>query len=100
MCISRIAHRPPHHPKGRLTSTELTQLLQWIASDGTLRTDNQIVDEMVAALGFSRRGVRIKRAIQSAIACWRPRVQPPSSYSKRLKNIRFVGSRAVDFVTS
>jgi hypothetical protein len=38
-----------------------------------LRTDDQIVDEMVAVLGFSRRGVRIERAIQSAIACWRPR---------------------------
>lgn len=50
------------------TSTELTQLLRWIASDGKLRTDDQIVDEMVAALGFSRRGVRIERAIQSFIA--------------------------------
>jgi hypothetical protein len=55
------------------SSTELIQLLRWIASDGQLRTDDQIVDEMVAVLGFSRRGVRIERAIQSAIACWRPR---------------------------
>ena len=55
------------------TSTELIQLLRWIASDGQLRTDDQIVDEMVAVLGFSRRGVRIERAIQSAITCWRPR---------------------------
>ena len=55
------------------TSADLIQLLRWIASDGQLRTDDQIVDEMVAVLGFSRRGVRIERAIQSAIACWRPR---------------------------
>jgi REase_MTES_1575 len=55
------------------TSTELIQLLRWIASDGQLRTDDQIVDEMVAVLGFSPRGVRIERAIQSAITCWRPR---------------------------
>ena len=55
------------------TSTELIQLLLWIASDGQLRTDDQIVDEMVAVLGFSRRGVRIERAIQSAITRWRQR---------------------------
>jgi hypothetical protein len=39
------------------------QLLRWIASDGQLRTDDQIVDEMVSTLGFSRRGIRIERAI-------------------------------------
>lgn len=49
------------------TSTELIRLLRWIASDGQLRTDDQIVDEMVAVLGFSRSGVRIERAIHSAI---------------------------------
>jgi hypothetical protein len=52
---------------------ELIQLLKWIASDGQLRTDEQIMDEMVAALGFSRRGARIEKAVQSAIANWRPR---------------------------
>jgi very-short-patch-repair endonuclease len=55
------------------TSTELIQLLRWIASDCQLRTDDQLVDEMVAVLGFSRRGVRIERAIQSAITRWRQR---------------------------
>lgn len=47
--------------------SELAQLLHWIASDGQLRTDDQIISEMVAALGFSRRGARIERAIQGAI---------------------------------
>jgi very-short-patch-repair endonuclease len=56
------------------TSSELAQLLQWIASDGLLRTDGQIMDEMIAALGFSRRGARIERAVQSAIERWRPRI--------------------------
>jgi very-short-patch-repair endonuclease len=55
------------------TITELTHLLGWIALDGQLRTDDQIIDEMVATLGFSRRGARIERAIQSAISNWRPR---------------------------
>jgi very-short-patch-repair endonuclease len=53
-------------------SSELVQLLKWIASDGLLRTDDQIMDEMIAILGFSRRGARIERAIQSAINRWRP----------------------------
>jgi len=58
------------------SQTELAQLVRWIASDGQLRTDEQIVDEMVAALGFSRRGKRIETAIHRAIVCWRPRSSP------------------------
>jgi hypothetical protein len=54
------------------SAAELTQVLRWVASDGKLRTDDELVDEMVAALGFSRRGTRIERALQSAIARWRP----------------------------
>jgi hypothetical protein len=68
--------RPPVPVRTTITQyalTELTQLLRWIASDGQLRTDDQIVDEMVAALGFNRRGTRIERVIQSAIASWRLR---------------------------
>jgi very-short-patch-repair endonuclease len=52
---------------------ELIQLLAWIASDGQLRTDDQIMDEMIATLGFSRRGTRIENAVRNAIARWRPR---------------------------
>jgi very-short-patch-repair endonuclease len=50
---------------------ELIQMLRWIASDGQLRTDDEILDEMVPALGFSRRGTRIENAIRAAIARWR-----------------------------
>jgi very-short-patch-repair endonuclease len=52
---------------------ELIQLLTWIASDGQLRTDDQIIDEITPILGFSRRGVRIESAIRNAIARWQPR---------------------------
>jgi hypothetical protein len=52
---------------------ELIQLLKWIASDGQLRTDDQIIDEMVSTLGFSRRGNRIENAVRRAISRWRPR---------------------------
>jgi hypothetical protein len=52
--------------------SELIELVRWIASDGQLRTDDQIIDEIIPTLGFSRRGVRIESAIRNAIALWRP----------------------------
>jgi hypothetical protein len=52
--------------------SELIQLVRWVASDGQLRTDDQIIDEIIPTLGFSRRGVRIESAIRNAIALWRP----------------------------
>lgn len=68
--------RPPIPIRTAIThysDNELLQLLRWIASDGQLRTDEQIVDEMIETLGFSRRGARIERAILNALAWWRPR---------------------------
>jgi hypothetical protein len=68
--------RPPVPVRTSITEYregELSQLLGWIASDGQLRTDDQIMDEMIAALGFSRRGARIEHAVRDAIAKWRPR---------------------------
>jgi very-short-patch-repair endonuclease len=46
---------------------ELVQLIRWVSSDGQLRTDDEIVDEMVSVLGFARRGARIEAAIKRAI---------------------------------
>jgi very-short-patch-repair endonuclease len=46
---------------------ELAELIKWVASDGKLRTDEEIVSEMVSALGFARRGARIESAIRNAI---------------------------------
>jgi len=53
------------------SAAELNEFLRWIASDGQLRTDEQLIDEMVSVLGFSRRGSRIERALQSVISGWR-----------------------------
>jgi very-short-patch-repair endonuclease len=50
---------------------ELAELIKWISSDGKLRTDEEIVSEMVSTLGFARRGVRIESAIRDAIRLWR-----------------------------
>jgi very-short-patch-repair endonuclease len=51
--------------------TELVKLIKWILSDGKLRTDAEIVREMVTELGFSRRGIRIEAAIDSALKAYR-----------------------------
>jgi len=46
---------------------ELAELVRWIQSDGRLRTDEEIVDEMVDELGFGRRGKNIEAGIRRAI---------------------------------
>ena len=48
--------------------SELCSFVDWIESDGRLRTDQELADEMVKALGFKRRGARIDEAIRKAIA--------------------------------
>jgi very-short-patch-repair endonuclease len=58
---------PTHTAITHYSEAELDQLLAWIASDGQLRTDEQVIEETVATLGFSRRGARIESVIQAAI---------------------------------
>jgi very-short-patch-repair endonuclease len=48
--------------------SELLSLAVWIESDGRLRTDQELAEEMFKTLGFKRRGVRIDDAIRKAIA--------------------------------
>jgi len=50
---------------------ELDRLVSWIMSDGLLRTDDQILEEMIDVLGFERRGARIVERIREAIAEYR-----------------------------
>lgn len=72
--VPRREPRPPIPARPSIvqyTMPELMRLTEWIASDGQLRTDDQIIDEMITALGFSRRGARIERALQTAITRWR-----------------------------
>ncbi len=52
---------------------ELAELIHWIGSDGKLRTDEEIISEMVSVLGFARRGARIESAIRNAISFVRTR---------------------------
>jgi very-short-patch-repair endonuclease len=50
---------------------DLVELIEWVLSDGQLRTDDEIVVEMVSVLGFSRRGARIEEKIRSAVDSYR-----------------------------
>ncbi|HMS59627.1 MAG TPA: hypothetical protein PKA49_12335 [Tepidiformaceae bacterium] len=43
------------------------QMVQWVQSDGKLRTDDEIAAEVREALGFARRGTRIDAAVEAAI---------------------------------
>lgn len=46
----------------------LVALIDWIESDGLLRTEDEVLAEAVQELGFQRRGVRIESALRQAIA--------------------------------
>ena len=46
---------------------QLVNLAQWIQSDTLLRTDDEMIREMMNELGFKRSGARIKTILQDAI---------------------------------
>ncbi len=55
------------YPIDYYSQTQLVELVNWICSDGRLRTDDEILDEMVSQLGYQRRGPRIKVVIMAAV---------------------------------
>lgn len=59
-----VLHRTAIH---EYSHGELVELVRWINSDGRLRTDEEIIEEMVDELGFGRRGRNIEAAIRRAI---------------------------------
>ena len=46
---------------------ELIALIEWIESDGRLRTDEEIIEELLPELGFQRRGTRIEGVLKSIL---------------------------------
>lgn len=91
----RSARSPrPSVPPG-LSITEYDQndlqaLVLWIQSDRRLRTDEEIIDEVMHELGFSRRGARIETALRRAIAASRvhPSDLPPTTDSVIMRVLR------------
>ena len=60
-------HIPLRTSIAQYSLNELCQLILWLSSDGRLRTDDEIIAEIVSILRFSRRGARIEAAIRSAL---------------------------------
>ena len=71
----RIGPRPHLHQPGtpitEYDQRQLVGLVRWIESDGLLRTEEELVNECIRALGFKRRGARIIAALEQAIAAAR-----------------------------
>lgn len=51
----------------RYEPSELREMARWIASDGQLRTETQLAEELRIQLGFRRRGRRIDAAVLQAV---------------------------------
>ena len=66
----REGRRPsvsPGLPIRKYSASKLVQLARWIKSDGVLRTEDEMIGEMMTELGFRKRGKNVLAAIQSAI---------------------------------
>ena len=66
----RQGKRPSFHPGLSINEYQrstLVALANWIQSDGRLRTESELMDEMMQELGFRRHGSRIVQALEGAI---------------------------------
>jgi hypothetical protein len=54
---------------------ELMAMIDWIESDGRLRSDEEIIDELLPEFGFHRRGARIEGVLKSALDKHRGRLR-------------------------
>lgn len=59
---------PPGLSIGDYTHRQLVSIVRWIESDTLLRTDDELLEAVMAELRFKRRGTRIVRMINEAIA--------------------------------
>jgi very-short-patch-repair endonuclease len=64
---------PYGQPIANYTHQELVRLIRWIESDTLLRTEEELLDEVMNELGFQRRGSRIREAVAAAVASARRR---------------------------
>ena len=55
------------------SQAELFWVVRWVESDGLLRTEQELLLEVMRALGFQRKGARIEQAVTEAIARYRDR---------------------------
>jgi hypothetical protein len=70
----RRGPRPPVPPGLPITGyrhADLVALIRWIESDTLLRTEDEVLEDVMRELGFSRRGPRIRQAVAAALAAAR-----------------------------
>jgi hypothetical protein len=65
-------------PIDTYSDAELLKLAQWIRSDDVLRTEDELLQEMMRELGFQRRGKNVVARLSTAIS--RSRAQRPEPY--------------------
>jgi hypothetical protein len=66
----RVAPRPwitSRQPIDAYSDAELVRLAQWIRSDDVLRTEDELLQEMMQELGFQRRGKNVVARLTAAI---------------------------------
>jgi very-short-patch-repair endonuclease len=76
----RTGPRPwilPGQPIDAYSDTELISFAQWIRSDDGLRTEDELLHEMMNELGFQRRGKNVVARLSAAIAWSAPRTHGP-----------------------
>jgi len=57
----------PYSSIADLTDRDLDAQLRWILTDGRLRTDDELFEDLFAVLGFHRRGDRITQRLREAV---------------------------------
>lgn len=58
---------PPGRSIADYSGPELRAVVRWVSSDTRLRTEGELLNDVMVALGFRRRGTRIVSAIEQAI---------------------------------
>ena len=57
----------PKRPITEFSTRQIREIIDWVNSDGILRTQDETIQEVSRALGFQRRGSRIDAAISNAL---------------------------------
>ena len=81
------------HPRATdrgISDAELLRLAQWIRSDDALRTQDELLQEMMSELGFQRRGKNVVHRLTIAI------IQSAANTSGRYGLPRGLQTAAVD----
>jgi hypothetical protein len=68
--VRRRSARPKiaqHETINEYSEGDLMAIVDWIESDGRLRTDEEIMEELVPELGFRRRGARIESVLRAVL---------------------------------